>query len=183
MCKRLNKIKMINEQSNEILTRAIENYYKTKSRRQELELLELQASIDNTPGKHLRSVTTLIRDNILTSSQLLPETGADLRVKALAEVLCSIPYKDYENLKQAFENDRVLIQIPRKGLAGCVSRVERNIHCTLYLSPQLETFKYSYVLNVVAHEISHLLLHFDFSSKNKNIVEKQAEVQALSWGY
>jgi len=178
MCKRLNKIKRINEQSNEILTRAIENYYKTKSRKQELELLELETS-----GKPLRSVTTLISDGILTSKQLVPDRGQDLRSKALAEILCSIPLIDYRQLKQMFENDKILIQIPSAKVGGYISRVKRNIDCTLYLSPLLESYKYSYIRNTVAHELSHVLLHSDFSSKNKNIVEKQAEVQALSWGY
>jgi len=177
MCKRrLNIFKKIAEGSADILKNEIRNYYKTKSRKNE-------TSIDNTPGKPVRSVSQLVRDKIITSKQLVPDRGQDLRIRALCEVLCSIPLIDYEDLKKRFENDRVLIQVPRRGLAGCVSRIERNIDCTLYLSPLLESYKYSYIRNTVAHELSHVLLHSDFSSKNKNIVEKQAEVQALSWGY
>jgi len=183
MCKKLNIYEEIAKESTDILKNEIRNYYKTKSRRNELKLSELETSINNTPGKPLRSVTTLIRDGVVTTKQLIPDRGQDQRTRALIEVLCSIPYRDYENLKQTFENDRVLIQVPRKGLAGCVSRIERNIDCTLYLSPQLESCQYSYILNTVAHELSHVLLHSDYSSTNKNLIEKQADLQVLSWGF
>jgi len=184
MCNRRLKIyEEVGREAADILKNEIRNYYKTKSRKNKLELLELQTSIDNTPGKPARSVTTLVRDGIITSKQLVPDMGQDLRTRALCEVLCFIPLGDYQQLKQTFKKDMVLIQIPRKGLAGCVSKIERNIGCALYLSPQLESCKYSYVKNIVAHEISHLLLHSDFLSKNKSLIEKQAELQALSWGF
>jgi len=179
MNKRLNLYRKIADETTNKLKAEIRNYYRTKSRKNELE-----TSIDNTPGKPLRSQSQLIRDKILTTKILLPDRGRDKRSKALTEVLCSIPYKDYENLKQTFKNDRVLIQVPRRGLGGCVQRVKRNIDVTLYLSPILETYKYPFVLNTTAHELSHLLLHSDFSkNKRRSSLERQADLQVATWGF
>jgi len=186
MCKRLNKIKRINEQSNEILTREIRNYYKTKSRKHELESLELEASIDNTPGKHLRSVNTLIRDGILTSFQILPKTGIDKRSKAIVEILCNLPFTDYEKLKQTFKNNKILIEIHRKELGGLVSRIEKNTDFSLYLSPMLETVSYERVRHIISHELCHVILHLDDLGKNerrRSLVEDEADYKTSLWGF
>ena len=177
MCKRLNIYKKIADETTNKLKNEIRNYYKTKSRK-------LETSIDNTPGKPVRTVSQLVRDKIITTKILLPDRGQDLRTKALCEILCSIPLTDYQRLKQVFENNKILIQIPREALAGCVQRVKRNIDVTLYLSPILETYKYPFVLNTTAHELSHVLLHSDFSkNKRRSSLERQADLQTLSWGY
>jgi len=63
MCKKLNIYEKIGKESTDILKNEIRNYYKTKNRK-------LKMSIDDAPDKP-RSVTTLISDGILTSSQML----------------------------------------------------------------------------------------------------------------
>jgi len=179
MCKRrLNIFKKIAEGSADILKNEIRNYYKTKSRK-----LELETSIDNIPGEPVRTISQLVRDKILTTKILLPDRGQDLRTKALCQILCCIPCSDYENLKKRFKDGKILVQIPSAKVGGYISRIKRDVGFVLYLSPQLESCKYSYILNTVGHELSHLLLHSDFSSKNKSLIEKQASLKTLIWGY
>jgi len=180
MCKkRLNIYEKIGKESTEILKNEIRNYYKTKSRK-----LELETSIDHTPNGKPRSVTMLVKDGIITSKQLIPDRGQDRRTKALCEVLCSINEKEYSTLKEIFSNGKVLIQIPDKRLAGRITRVKRFADSILYLSPVLEEHSYLYVKNVCAHEIAHLLLHSDFSTKKKmSLVEKEAELKSVEWGF
>jgi len=87
-------------------------------------------------------------------------------------------------LKEIFSNGKVLIQIPDKRLAGRITRVKRFADSILYLSPVLEEHSYLYVKNVCAHELSHILLHSDFSTKKKeNIVEREAELKTAEWGF
>jgi len=81
MCKKLNIYKKIGKESTDILKNEIRNYYKTKSRKNELELLVLETSINNTPGKPVRTVSQLVRDGIITSKQLIPDRGTGQKNK------------------------------------------------------------------------------------------------------
>jgi len=181
----------IERQTVDALNAEISNYYGMKrpqqKRREKLNEIETQirSKITNIPaGKPLRSQFQLVKDKILTTKILLPYRGQDNRTRALVDVLCSINENEYTTLKEIFSNGKVLIEIPDKKIAGSLSRIAEYKLCTLYLSPELESRLYLYVKGVVAHELAHLLLHRDFSTKKKeSLVEKEADLKAIEWGF
>jgi len=179
----------------EILNREISRFYEEKhdrqKRRKELERIEeeirLEIAANVSAGKAIRTVSELIDDGIFTLEELLnlkTLEGYGKRVRALIEVLRALPEGDYKNLKEMFQDGKVLVQIPDERLAGSLVRVAGYKHCTLYLAPTLESHPYSYVKSVVGHELAHLLLHSDFSMKKRiGIAEKEAELKSKEWGF
>ena len=199
MNRRLTIFEEIQEQNTKVLNFEISKYFLakrkkdrqarvTQERREKLNEIEAEIRSEiaaNIPvGKPIRSQLQLIRDKLLTTKQLIPDEGQDKRTKGLVEVLMSINEADYAVLKELFRSGQIVIEVPNKHLAGSLSRVAKYTHAILYLSPELESRPYSYVLNVCAHELSHLLLHNSFSrAKRESIQEREAEIQAASWGF
>jgi len=130
--------------------------------------------------KPIRSIDDLIEDGIL---QPIHKIGEDLRCRAYREVLCSVPVVDYEDIKKRFKNDKVLVWIPDETINGCIYKVQREVGSLFYLSPQLESFTYPHVLNICAHEFSHLIWHPFSIDRPKNLKELQASISAIEWGY
>ena len=205
MCKKLNVYEEIERESTDKLINEIRNYYKTKGkqdrqaratqkRRETLNKIEAQIrseminEMDNMPtGKPVRTVFQLIEDRIFTIEELLEcktSKGYDKRIRGLVEILSSIPGTEYTVLKRMFRNEKVLIQIPDKRLAGRITRVKRYTDCALYLSPVLEEHSYSYVKGIIGHELAHLLLHSGFSMKKRtSIAEAEATLKSKEWGF
>jgi len=175
----------------EILNREISRFYEEKhdrqKRRKELERVEAEIAADMPLGKPIRTVSELIDDGIFTLEELLnlkTLEGYGKRVRALIEVLRALPEGDYKNLKEMFQDGKVLVQIPNKELAGSLSRVAKYVHAIFYLSPELESRSYSYVKNIAAHELSHLFLHSDFSiHKKESVAEAESNLKVIEWGF
>jgi len=130
--------------------------------------------------KPLRSIDDLIKDGLLPPMQRI---GEDLRSRGFRDVLCSVPPVDYKDIKKRFENDKVLVWIPDENLHGCIWNVKREVGSMFYLSPELETFTYPHVMNICAHELSHLCLHPFSGKRTKSLKEMQADISAIEWGY
>ena len=197
--------KRMQTQNVERLNAEISNYFITKrkqdrharankKRRETLDKIEAQIQseminemADIPTGKPVRAVSQLIEDELFTIEGLLKRKtskGYDKRIRGLVEILRSIPEREYYRLKQIFQDGKVLIQIPDRELAGCVLRVAKYTHCTLYLSPMLEEHSYSYVKGIIGHELAHLLLHSDFSMKKRtSIAEAEATLKSKEWGF
>jgi len=131
-------------------------------------------------GKPLRSIDDLIEDGLLPPMQRI---GEDLRSRGFRDVLCSVPPVDYKDIKKRFENDKVLVWIPDENLNGCIYKVQREVDSMLYLSPKLESFTYPHILNITAHEIAHLIWHPFSIDRQKSLIEKQANIATIEWGY
>jgi len=201
--RRLEIYKRIGEESADMLNAEISNYFITKGkqdrqaratqkRRETLNKIQIRSEMinemDNMPtGKAIRTVSQLIEDELFTIEELLKcktSKGYDKRSRALIEVLCVVPQREYTVLKRIFRDGKVLIQIPDKELAGSVSKIAEYKHCSLYLSPELESRSYLYVKGIVGHELAHLLLHSDFSMKKRtSIAEAEATLKSKEWGF
>ncbi|MDA2921182.1 hypothetical protein MYX76_17105 [Desulfobacterota bacterium AH_259_B03_O07] len=193
------RIEEMQRQNMDKLNYEISKYFLTKGkkdrqatvsqeRREKLKEIESQIRFEKAHtvpvGKPLRSQLQLIRDKLLTTKQLIPDEGQDKRVKALCEVLCAINEREYEVLKKLFADGKIIIEIPDKRLAGRVSRVKKFTDAIFYLSPDLESRPYSYVREVTAHEVAHVLLHSDFSvNKRISLQEAEAKLKTKEWEF
>jgi hypothetical protein len=128
-----------------------------------------------------RAEYELIMDGVLSKDLLRGVRGKDKRTQALVRVLCAIPEREYRILRDKFPTE-IGIEIPSKRLLGHVRYTEGE-KAVMYLFPILEDKPFSEVLRVVGHELSHCLLHSEFSSRAKGLIEKEADLKALEWGF
>jgi hypothetical protein len=151
-------------------------------------------------NKPCRTLDT-IRDDLLYP----PDIGLNVpdpeqqgqRYKAIADILCSIPDEDYDNLKNRADAFSWFIPDPwQRGVTypfyanvfpkkkGSERLRPRPYARVIYLAPSLEKSAWDSVLIVVAHELAHILLDHELSTDPANYDRQEQEVdeQLCKWG-
>lgn len=129
-----------------------------------------------------RSASDLVRDNIFNFQFLKARNARERRLDALVQVLCSVPEDDYMKLGEKFRTGGVLVSVPKNSTYGHLSRVEGFYRREFYLAPVLEERPVAWVNYVAAHELGHLLHHYDLTG-NRERDELAADATARRWGY
>jgi hypothetical protein len=146
-----------------------------------------------------RTIDQVIEDGLWPTVQLRKgsvDSKENIRYRALEEVLCCIPEKDYEKLKAKIDYFDWFIP-PAYSLGSCrpffsiikagrdeFGKIGRHVR-VLYLSPILENRAYDIVVGVVAHELAHLAMgHSLFPNPNdSDRQEKEAYECVVKWGF